>query len=544
VDRAAPNARTHHDAEPIHKTTRAPAHFPPPPEYALGMARREYVSFFAERRPDITFSERGRDPTRWVYLIVAVLAIAVSVWWFGFREANEALVTERVTGETTVPTLLTPSALESDAANASDVVLTCDSTVEEWTTFQGGYQRTGCVATRQIETPRILWNTPIGITGWRNSPVIEDGVIYVGSAGTIQYVHDRRDGIYSLDLRTGQQRWLYSTELDVNAVAVRDGIVVALGDEGRVWVLRDEGAQGDLIWLDDLDVGSFADPVFIGDDVIIAAGDGRVFAYDVDGGRNTRREFPLTLEGAIRGGLSTDGERIYAASDTGHVVAFTPDRQIAWQRQLNVSGAADLGVFAAPTISGEQLILSIAAGDGPSEPGLVALDRRTGEDLWTARDNASLKLTGWSNLRSSPAVAGEYVVFGEAFSQGLVVVDKASGETLWSADAGGDCYWHWPSPIVNTTAEGGAVAYLARHDGGLYGIDLQTQELVWSIYLGDVDGDGRTGAFPPTYEDSDFCQWGPEDGNSIFGSPAIAPDGTVVVGTGEGYIVAVGDPGD
>jgi outer membrane protein assembly factor BamB len=382
----------------------------------------------------------------------------------------------------------------------------------------------------------------VGITGWRNSPVIENGAIYVGSAGVIQYVQDRRDGIYSLDLRTGQQRWLYSTELDVNAVAVHDGVVIALGDEGRVWALEDEGARGSLIWLDDLDVASFADPVFLGDDVILASGDGRIFAYNLRGGLNTKRTFPLTLEGAVRGGLSTDGERIYVASDSGHVVAFTPDRQIVWQRQLDLAGSGQIGVSAAPTISGELLILSVFSADGLGEPGVIALNRVTGEDAWVARDGASIKLTGWANMRSSPAVAGDYIIFGEGYSNLLVVLDRATGETIWSVEAGAFCFPHWPSPIVNTDAEGGAVAYLARHDGGLYAVDLTTQEIVWRIYLGNVEGEGRTGAFPPTHEDSDFCQWGPEDGDSIFGTPAVAADGTVVIGTGEGYIIAVGDP--
>ncbi|MEE9205746.1 MAG: hypothetical protein V3U50_02055, partial [Acidimicrobiia bacterium] len=68
------------------------------------MARREYVSFLGERRRDITFTNRPRDPGGWVLLIVAIAAIAISVWWFGFREVDRVVAGERVLNETTIPT--------------------------------------------------------------------------------------------------------------------------------------------------------------------------------------------------------------------------------------------------------------------------------------------------------------------------------------------------------------------------------------------------------------------------------------------------------
>jgi outer membrane protein assembly factor BamB len=470
--------------------------------------------------------------------VVAVLFIAISVWWFGFREADRALVTERVSGETTVPTLLTPSAIEATGGADAEALLVCDTTIEEWTVFQGGPERTGCISTRPIDTPRILWYTPIGVTGWRNSPVIENGVVYVGSAGVVQFVQDRRDGIYSLDLRTGQQRWLYSTELDVNSVAVQDGVVIAVGDEGRVWALQDEGNQGRLIWLDDLEIGVFGDPLFIGEDVIITDGLGRVWAYNVDSGAH---RLLVTLDGAIRGGASFDGEHIFVASENGDVVALNPDYQVSWRIRLEPRVGDTAKVFAVPTVAEDMLLLSIVRPDTFAEPGLFALNKDNGEIIWQAVDRAALKVE-WANLRSSPAFAGDYIVFGEGYSDSLVVIDHATGDTLFSIPVGPFCYPHWPSPIINTTADGEAVVYLPRHDGGLYAVELTTREIVWQIYLGDVDGDGRSGAFPPEHNESDFCQWGPENGNSILGSPAIAPDGTIVIGTGEGYMVAVGDP--
>lgn len=503
------------------------------------MARREYVSFLGERRRDITFTDRGRDPTRWVLLVIAVATTAISVWWFGFRDVDRVIASERILNDTTIPTLLTPTAIESSGADIADVSLDCPTLVEEWTMFQGGIERTGCLSTLAITEPEIIWAQPIGLTGWRNNPVIEDGAVFVGSAGVVQFTGDRRDGIYSLDLRTGAQRWLYTTELDVNSVAVSGDTVIGVGDEGRIWALSTR--DGGLLWTDDLGVGVFGDPLFIGDMVIIGDGNGVVSAYDVGSGDPVWANKPR-LNNAIRGGASSDGEQVYIASESapgqpGEVMALNLDGQVVWRVELEVRpGAGGAGVFAAPTVTDSMLILAIVRDDVYSDPGLRAIDKATGDLIWESLDRAGLK-GQWANIRSSPAIAGDYVVFGEGYGNQLVVADLLTGDTLWSVDVGEYCFPHWPSPVINSNVDS-SIAYLARHDGGLYAIDLQERTKVWSIYLGDAGG---TGAFPLEFTEPGYCNWGPVDGHSILASPAVASNGMIVVGTLDGFIMAIGD---
>ena len=492
------------------------------------MARREYVSFLGERRRDITFTNRGSDPGRWVLLVVAITSVALSVWWFGFRDVDQVVTSERVLDDTTIPTLLTPSAIESDGAAVGDVSLDCPTLVQEWNTFQGGAERTGCLSTRLISSPEIMWRTRTGVLGWRNNPVIEDGAVFVGSAGVLQFSPDRRDGIYSLDLRTGEQRWFYTTELDVNSVAVSNGIVIATGDEGRVWALN--ARDGTLVWTKDLDIQVFADPLFIEDLVIVGDEDGVVTAYEVSDGavRWTR-----SVDGAVRGGISSDGNLIVIAGENADVLALTADGQQVWRTTIaSQAGEGQIRIFAAPTITGSMVILGLLRTDVSAEPGFVALKKETGERLWRSRDAAGIK-NEWANIRSSAAVAGDYIVFGEGYSEDLVVIDGRTGETEWSIEVGGFCFPHWPSVAINN-----GVAYLARHDGGLYAANLSTREVEWRIYLGDADG---IGAFPPSFEDSDFCQWGPKEGYSILSSPAVSPEGIIIIGSLEGQVMAIGD---
>jgi outer membrane protein assembly factor BamB len=70
-------------------------------------------------------------------------------------------------------------------------------------------------------------------------------------------------------------------------------------------------------------------------------------------------------------------------------------------------------------------------------------------------------------------------------------------------------------------------------------VDLQTQALAWSVYLGQ---NALQGAFPPDFDQS-FCEWQPRAGTSLLASPAVADNGVVLVGSLEGYLYAIGDAG-
>ena len=92
----------------------------------------------------------------------------------------------------------------------------------------------------------------------------------------------------------------------------------------------------------------------------------------------------------------------------------------------------------------------------------------------------------------------------------------------------------------NPSEDPGDLFILGRPDGYLdYGVDLETQAMVWSIYLGREE---QEGAFPVDYGEG-FCDWGPKTGSSLIASPAVADSGVVLVGSLEGYLFAVGDEG-
>ncbi|MEX0826814.1 MAG: PQQ-binding-like beta-propeller repeat protein [Acidimicrobiia bacterium] len=500
------------------------------------MARRhEYVSFFGDRRGkrrEFAGFEGRFGISRILLPGLAVAILGVSLWWFGFREVDADAAAIITMEDETVPTLLLPAGGDGGEF-AGDASFECLETAEDWTTFQGGPGRTGCAApTRVITDPRVLWKAEVGIQGWLNNPIIVGNSIYVSSAGVAQFVADRRDAIYSLDLRTGRQNWYYQAELDVNGIGYLDGIVVATGDEGRVWGF--DARDGSLVWSNDLDTPIYSNPLTVGGMAIVGDGLGQLTAYDIHSG-TPRWDEPAEVDGAIRGGASSDGERIFVAGENNEVAAFNFSGQELWRTKVAARGqsAEQTRIFAAPTIAGDLLIVTLVRLDVYAEPAVVALDRATGDIVWQAVDVAGIKTGNWANIRSSVAVAGELVLFGEAYSDSLVALDLLTGQTRWSAEVGSYCLPHWPSPLI-----AGDQVIMPRDDGGLYAVSLTDRTMVWEIYLGNqVNQPG--GTFPAGFND-DFCEES-ESGYPILSSPAISDDGIIVVGTLEGWIWAIGD---
>jgi outer membrane protein assembly factor BamB len=453
--------------------------------------------------------------------------VAFGIWLWLDRTDPEAASDVPTTP---VPSLLVAST-SSTIPNAEGTVgiVACADVGNPWVTFQASPTRTGCVPVRTITEPRILWKTEIGVQGWLNNPIIVGDRVVVGSAGRVQFETDGSDGVFALDITTGDVEWFFEAGLDVNGVGFGDGIVVATCDDGRVHGL--DVADGREVWSDDLGASAFGNPLVLGEIVVVVDAGGGVTAFDV---RTGVRSWRIGMTGPVRGGVASDGETFYAASEGRDVVAISPEGRERWRVRVSGVGSAasNVKVFAAPTIVEGLVIVTLVRDDAYPDPALLALDAATGDLVWRASDTAALK-TEWGNVRSSPAILGEVLLYGEPYSSDLVAVGIADGETRWSAEVGPFCYPHWPSPAV-----AGTQVVLSRHDGGLYAVDATTGGLAWSIYLGDS---ATAGPFPDTYADSDFCDWAPKTGYSLLASPAISPDGIIVVGSLEGFLYGVGD---
>ena len=418
-------------------------------------------------------------------------------------------------------------ALDQEVVASAAPLAPCASA--SWPTFQGTNERSGCNLTATIEDFRIVWATKVGIQGWLNNPVISGDTVFTGSAGLRRGEPDSRDGVYALRLSDGSVVWIHAAGNDVNGVAVNDDVVIATGDEGSVWALN--SSDGSVRWAfpkdEEEDIAAvFTNPLIVHDLAVVGDAEGVLYALDLATGEP---RWTAQLDTSIRGGAASDNEAIYVVGEAGDARAFSLDGREYWRRSLTFenrnSETLTARVFAAPTVVGDLVVIPYVRDTSYSTPALVALDRYIGSIRWEGSDPDAVR-DGWGNLRSSPAVAGDLLLFADPTFPGLVAVDTTDGTAQWALEGGTSCLEHWPSPAI-----AGTTVVLPLHDGGLYAFDLDTRQMTGSLYLGVA---AHEGAFP---EDFRARTCGAE--SPIFASPAIASDGTVVIGTAEGYVFKI-----
>ncbi|HAX82708.1 MAG TPA: hypothetical protein DCY40_09090 [Actinobacteria bacterium] len=499
------------------------------------MARNtEYVSFLGPpRRRNRDFVGLENRVALRLFVIPALVVgfVVVSVWWFAFRDDNSDAGGVLTLEDATIPTVLLPSGAATDDVGLllSGISIDCEAELTEWSSLQGSTTHQGCVQAPTISTPKIKWRIYMGIAGWLNSPLIVGDKVFVGSAGRAQGTEDARDGVYAYNLHTGRQEWFFGATLDVNGLGYGNGIIVATGDEGRVWGI--DATDGSLIWEEALGVATFGFPLVLEEDNLVVVGDadGVVTAYHL---RNGGLVWQRQVDGPIRGGAVSDGEMIVIAGENRDVLAVDKSGTELWRVEVierDTAGAL-ARIWAAPTIVRDLVVITMLREDTFAEPAITALNKSDGSIAWRAEDAAGVK-NEWGSIRSSVAAVGDLLVYGEPYSDRLVALEIETGQTAWDVQTGAYCFPHWPSPAVVS----GQVV-IARHDGALYGVDIETQTRVWKIYLGN-----DAGTFPTDFDTPGFCEWAPQTGYSVLASPAVAANGMIVVGTLEGYLVAVGD---
>lgn len=211
-----------------------------------------------------------------------------------------------------------------------------------------------------------------------------------------------------------------------------------------------------------------------------------------------------------------DGNRIYAASRDGNVVALDPQSgKAAWRNELETELSAGPGV-------GEGLVV-VGAADGY----LIALDADSGEERWRANitgetlarpvieGSTVLVLTIDNRLRAlsafdgssrwiveqstpdltmrgsaSPVVVGSSVIAG--FDNGrLVAVNVDSGDRVWESllsPPSGRSDLERLSDIDGLISAVGQDVYASGYQGNLAAIAAESGQLLWSRDLSSYEG--------------------------------------------------------
>lgn len=413
----------------------------------------------------------------------------------------------------------------------------------DWPLFQKDPQHTGqAYPQRMIQKPVIRWKQPVGIAGWLNYPLIAEGMVYISSSGYLWQgadadfsKHDQdhpADGVYAFDLRTGTRRWYAPAYNDVNGIAWDQGLVLATGDEGAVWAL--DARTGQLKWRKNLGASTYQLLVHQG---VAYTGDeqGRFYALDVASGKIL---WQLQLQGAIRAGAALAQDHLILGTTAGQVYSLSLKGKIRWQRAIQtfypqyVQDKTPIAVYASATIYQKTAILGFARDSYYAEPALISLDLDKGQLVWTAQSAG--KRENWGNIRTSPVLYGDLLIYAEPYSNEIVAISAQTGQVLGSIAQGVEMFPQWASPALS-----GDLVVIPRHDGGLYALDADRGRPMWAFYIGEPHLAGPQ--FPEGIASGGGATYThPTIGDAIFSSPAISAEGEILVAAG-GYLYCISD---
>jgi len=331
----------------------------------------------------------------------------------------------------------------------------------------------------------------------RSSPVLVDGIIYIGSY----------DGyVYAIDADTGLEKWKYKTAEKVSgSAAVVDGVVYIAGEDGRLYALKAD--DGTLVWKTPRmgrgrPAGSpavFGNMVIIGSggkggSEVLGGGGGPMYAFDRTSGKKTS-----TYSRGPNGycAIACDGEYIYA-NYTSYNIA-TGQLKYQWKssghnaqnRPFMSTTLAGGSAYVCGTIRGSIGCIAAKRGDNWENATLDGQMQKNMDDgakfgyeiftdLTVAFDTVYAGCNdgkfytfatkdgkkGWnfdagSKIQSSPSIAGEIIYFG-SWGGHVYALNAKTGEFVWKQKLGGR--------IISSPRPGNGVIFVGCDDGFVYAL--------------------------------------------------------------------------
>ena len=223
-----------------------------------------------------------------------------------------------------------------------------------------------------------------------------------------------------------------------------------------------DAASGKVLWSLATSGANVAQPVAVGEELVIASTDGHVYRANQRNGRATwTSEYPGK---SVVAAPAVGGGRVFVTSIDNRITALewdTGDR--IWDKKRPHASEFTVTGQAGAVISGDDVITGFSDGQ------LIAFAAEDGATVWSA-DLAAGK-TEFVDIDTTPILVGNLVI-ASSYRQGLYGIDAASGTVSWllkgeaygtPAELEGTLYVPQASGrILAVNAADGAVRWVAR----------------------------------------------------------------------------------
>jgi outer membrane protein assembly factor BamB len=317
---------------------------------------------------------------------------------------------------------------------------------DDWPMFHHDPQHTGHSSSTVPLTNNTRWNKQIAKNGYKISPVVSSGMIYVSS----------NEKLYALNADTGDEIWAFEVE-NSSYPAVEDNIVIFGSTNGKIYALNAE--NGDKVW--EFAIGkpnSIQAPTIVNGRVFLS---GYCAALRLPGFIIKNKVFVLRLSDGheIWNYTTEDDVSCSPTVDNGKVFFGSYGKTYA----LNESTGEELWNFPVETFSSPVAKDGVIFIGGLSK--IYALNSTTGAEIW----NTTI---GW---RTEDLVICDNILVANSLGT-ISGINATTGEKIW------------------TFGTGYIGSYLAATDdvvvigsAKIYAVDAQSGMLIWS-YNVPVEG--------------------------------------------------------
>jgi len=412
-------------------------------------------------------------------------------------------------------------------------------------TFRGNAQHSGVYAgTAPAKFTRIQWtfkaSGPIVA-----SPVIADGVIYIGDYG---------GQLHAIDQASGKEKWSFKSRMPIaSSAAVAAGVVYFVSSSGALIAL--DATSGQLKWAFateyekrfeaqnlhgylsaaqtmpdawDLFVSS---PAVVNGRVYFGSGDGNVYAVDAQSGVV---QWKFATRDVVHASPAIHNGVVYIGSWDGNFYAI--DAQTGEQK-WQFKGGQDPATHNQVGFQSSAAVVDGVVYVGCRDSHVYALDANTGRKLWDYPTSKS-----WVN--GSPAVANGMVYVGTSDSSRFMALDARTGRLRFNFDA--------KAYIFSSAAIAGDQVFFGSHNGKLYAVDAKAGTVRWEfqteasrlnrLKILNPDGSLNQDGFTPVFGDFQdmyidlyrFISVG-----AIMSSPVV-DHGAIYVASMDGNLYALG----